>query len=211
MRYLAPFGSVLMMCIAASQSEAAVSIAEAKIANGKLVVSGAGASGNEDVMLDGKFTVKSSRRGRFSFEVVYHPTGCIVEVSSKDQRVKAVVADCGQQGPAGPPGPAGTIGQSGPPGPPGPAGSAGSNPETKSEARAKPRMIVEQCDPATGEKVKGGGYRCRVSCDANEWLLNAYSLEFDAAMRALDERSAVIRVPAKLKPKFVGLCFPAEG
>src|SRR3954447_17402231 len=105
MRYSGPLIAVAILGLAIHPSYAAMSIAEAAISQGKLVVQAAGTEGGADVVLDGKFTAKSSRRGRFSFEVVYYPQGCVVEISSKQERTKAVVANCGQQGPAGPPGP----------------------------------------------------------------------------------------------------------
>lgn len=213
MRCSGPLLVMAVIGLGTHPSLAAMSIAEAKIGEGKLTVSGAGAEGNAEVMLDGKFTAQSSRRGRFSFEVVYHPPGCVVEVSSKQERAKAVVANCGEQGPPGPAGAAGAPGPAGPQGPPGPvgaAGAAGSAGESPAVPSTKARTVVQQCDPSSGEKVKKGGYNCRLSCNANEWLLKAYAPNMEGGLRFPDEHTVVLRVAPKLTPKLVGLCLPIE-
>jgi hypothetical protein len=190
-----------------AESFAELALSDARIADGKLVVSGSGATNGENVTLEKQFTVKAGRRGRFTFEVVYHPSTCVIEVSSKGETAQAVVASCGERGPAGPEGPKGAEGAAasgaaaaGPPGPVGPQGPQG-------EPGPKPRVIVEQCDPAKSQKVKGGAYRCKVECGTNEWLLSANIIGLAINVEGIDEHSAFARVPMKLKPKIVTFCL----
>jgi hypothetical protein len=208
MRLLSGLTSIGFLGLVSAESQAALTIFDAKIVDGKLVVSGSGATNGEDVTLDRQFTAKASRRGRFSFEVVYHPATCMVDVTSKGESAHAVVASCGQRGPMGPQGPEGAggamtsaSGAAGPPGPIGPQGPQG-------EPGPKPKVLVEQCDPSKGAKIKGGFYRCAVDCGANEWLLSANVIGSAATVEGIDEHSGFARVPAKLKPKIVGFCIP---
>ena len=208
MRLLFPIGPVVALGLLAADSHAEVIIADAKIADGKLIVDGSGAEGGEDVSLEGQFTVKAGRRGRFSFEVAYHPPTCMVEVKAKNGSARGAVANCGEQGPAGPQGSVGATGSAGPAGPAGPPGPPGAAGSSQAETGAKPRVVVTQCDPATGGKVKKGTYSCSVECGASEWLLNVYGLGAQLSVQNANEHSAVARVPAKLKPKIVAFCMP---
>jgi hypothetical protein len=92
-----------------------VTIDDARITGGKLVVSGKTRSGGMAVRLDGgsgrAFNTSSDRKTKaFQFEVVYHPGDCVIVVQrvlgggKLGKPAEAVVADCGQEGvaPRGP-------------------------------------------------------------------------------------------------------------
>jgi hypothetical protein len=74
-------------------------ISDAKIAAGLLHVSGRTPRANQQIMLDDQFAATSSATRTFSFDLVYLPPDCIVELKvDKKPAVKAVVADCGPRG-----------------------------------------------------------------------------------------------------------------
>jgi hypothetical protein len=77
-----------------------VTITDAKIAGGKLVVTGTTATANMNLTLDGNFTAKSTAAKVFSFSLVYLPTDCIVAVGKTGAAAttQAVVADCAARG-----------------------------------------------------------------------------------------------------------------
>jgi len=202
-----PLGSMVVLGLFSGYSHAEATITDAKIAGGKLIVDGTGAERGEDVILEGRFTIKAGRRGRFRFEEAYRPPTCMVEVKFKSESVRGVVANCGEQGPAGPQGPAGAAGSAGPSGPPGPAGPPGSPGQagTQAETGQKPRMLVQECSPEKPGKKKGT-YSCTVACTANEWLINAYAPGI--AVEHVDEHSVLALVPVKLKPKIFAFCLP---
>jgi hypothetical protein len=103
--------SLVLMTLAASAAGADattdVTVTDAKIAGGKLVISGTTAP-NTWVRLDGQpeaaFNVKSGARGTFEFGVLYHPGDCIVDIQRLVTPTKlgsptsALVADCGPAG-----------------------------------------------------------------------------------------------------------------
>jgi hypothetical protein len=206
MRLSLCLASAMLVGMLPAASHAALKITNAQIAGARLVVEGTGAERGEEVTLEGQFVTKADRRGRFSFEIAYHPPSCMIAVKWKSETAEGVVANCGQRGPSGPPGSIGTMGPAGPAGPPGPPGQAGE--ASQAAAGPKARAVVEQCDPSKGGKLKGGTYRCTVECSANEWLLNAYATGLQNAVQSVDEHSAFARVPAKLKPKMIGFCMP---
>jgi hypothetical protein len=79
---------------------AATTVTDAKIANGKLVITGTSKGANSTLRLDGQFTAKSSATRQFTFDVVYHPTDCTVELTEAGSAAptRAVVANCGVRG-----------------------------------------------------------------------------------------------------------------
>ena len=124
---------------------AEIEIYGARIVAGDLLIMGRVDQPSVPVSLEGHFTATSDSRGRFTFEVPYHPATCIVTLTAGAESRKAVVGGCaqpmpGQAGPpglkgdpgppgprgvAGPPGDAGAAGNAGSPGPPGARGPAG--------------------------------------------------------------------------------------
>ena len=96
--------SLAALLASAAGAQAAVSITDASITGGKLVVSGTASSGAA-VQLDGQFDAKAGADGSFSFSVVYHPGDCIVTVGSlippymtAGESADALVANCGRDG-----------------------------------------------------------------------------------------------------------------
>jgi Collagen triple helix repeat (20 copies) len=81
----------------------------------------------------------------------------------------------GAPGPQGPAGPQGRAGAPGMPGPPGPAGPAGA---TSSPGSPGLRIAETSCNQAA----------CEVSCNENEYLLNAYALDARGSLVYHDDR-----------------------
>ena len=77
---------------------AEITVTDAKIAAGKLVVTGKTLTANTQVKLDSLFTATSNSSKVFTFNIVYLPADCIVdlvEVGSAAAPTQAVVDDCG--------------------------------------------------------------------------------------------------------------------
>ena len=81
----------------------------------------------------------------------------------------------GLAGPPGPAGPQGRAGAQGMPGPPGPAGPAG---PASSPGSPGLRIAETSCNQAV----------CEVSCNENEYLLNAYALDARGSLVYRDDR-----------------------
>ncbi|QGY02146.1 collagen-like protein [Methylobacterium mesophilicum SR1.6/6] len=115
---------ILVFFAQISRATAEIKIEAAKITGGELWILGHSDELDAEVLLDGRFSQKSDRRGYFEFHVVYHPPTCIVALRTASEARDVVVGECGQRGPQGP-SLAGPAGPPGPPGPPGPKGEAG--------------------------------------------------------------------------------------
>lgn len=79
----------------ASQAIAAITVTDAKIAGGRLVVTGTSDIG-ETVSLDGHYTTEVSNRA-FSFSLVYVPASCVVSLvapGTTSPTTRAAVANC---------------------------------------------------------------------------------------------------------------------
>ena len=93
---------------AASAQAADLSVSDARIEAGKLVITGTSATPNMRVRLDGQsgagFNVTSTATGEFNFSLVYLPSDCIVTLqkltlpSTLGAPAHAVVSDCGPRG-----------------------------------------------------------------------------------------------------------------
>src|SRR5687768_11012493 len=78
-----------------------ITINDAKIAGGKLVVTGGTVNAQTRVTLDGQFNVTSNAAKAFAFNLVYLPPDCIVELTDVASAAKptfAVVANCAPRG-----------------------------------------------------------------------------------------------------------------
>jgi hypothetical protein len=85
-----------------------IAVNDAKIAGGKLVITGTTAAPGAWVRLDrqtdASFNVKSDAEGAFAFRIVYHPGDCIVDLqelispTALGEATSALVADCGPAG-----------------------------------------------------------------------------------------------------------------
>ena len=77
---------------------AEITVTDAKIAAGKLVVTGKTHTANTQVKLDSLFTATSNSSKDFTFNIVYLPADCIIDivkVGSIAAPTRAVVANCG--------------------------------------------------------------------------------------------------------------------
>jgi hypothetical protein len=78
---------------------AGVTITDAKIQSGRLIVTGATPGASQPVKLDNRFTVTSSASGAFAFSIAnYLPSDCIVDLVSGAATGVGVVANCGARG-----------------------------------------------------------------------------------------------------------------
>ena len=100
---------VAALAAAGAAHAADITLTDAKIAAGLLLVSGATAVPNTEVRLDGQtgtpFNVTSDASGLFAFKLVYHPGDCVVTVQrvvppyrTLGAATEALVADCGRDG-----------------------------------------------------------------------------------------------------------------
>ncbi len=102
-------GSVALIALAATTATAAdITVKSAKIAAGKLVITGTTTTPNTRVRLDGQssadFNVRSNGDRTFRFSLAYHPGDCIVTLEkmtasgAPGASEDLVVADCGPSG-----------------------------------------------------------------------------------------------------------------
>ena len=96
----------------------------------------------------------------------------------------------GLPGPQGPTGPQGRPGAQGIPGPPGPAGPPGSS------GSPGLRIAETSCNQAV----------CEVSCNENEYLLNAYTLDAKGSVVYHDNRRFSFRPPRRGTGQVVMIC-----
>jgi hypothetical protein len=78
-----------------------VTIRDAKIKNGRLIVTGTTTTAHVPLLLDEHFEDKSNGAGSFSFSVVYLPPDCIVSVRRRNSNAhvdRAVVSNCSARG-----------------------------------------------------------------------------------------------------------------
>jgi hypothetical protein len=102
------FVAVLSLLPTAHAATPEVTVTDAKIEGGKLVITGTTAAPNTWVRLDGQisstFNVKSGADGAFGFSLVYHPGDCVVGLqklispTSLGAATSALVANCGPAG-----------------------------------------------------------------------------------------------------------------
>lgn len=77
-------------------ASAAPEITLAAIATGRLYIVGTTERPHVPVVLEDKFRTESDEKGRFQYELVYHPSRCIVSATIDGKTVEAVVSNCGQ-------------------------------------------------------------------------------------------------------------------
>lgn len=90
----------MLLCATALPASAGIIVSDAKIDNGKLTVTGTNSRASTVVTLDGKYNATSNATKAFTFNLVYHPADCIVELTEAGllTPVRAVVANCGARG-----------------------------------------------------------------------------------------------------------------
>ena len=96
-------GSVLaaaLLLLAAGPAFApSITINDAKVQAGKLIVTGQSPNANQTVKLDNRFKTKSNASKAFAFNLAnYLPSDCIVAVTAGTLKTTAVVADCAATG-----------------------------------------------------------------------------------------------------------------
>lgn len=69
----------------------------AAIATGRLYIVGTTERPHMPVVLEDKFRTESDDKGRFQYELVYHPARCIVTATMDGKSVEAVVSNCSQR------------------------------------------------------------------------------------------------------------------
>jgi hypothetical protein len=72
-------------------------ITGAAIATGRLYVVGTTDQPHTSVSLDEKFTVESDDKGKFQFDLVYYPSGCVVRATVGAKTYQAQVEQCGMK------------------------------------------------------------------------------------------------------------------
>ena len=98
----ARIGLAAILAVAGSSSALAdITINQAAITGGQLVIAGRTETAEQTVTIDGtEFTATADARGIFRFEVSYLPPTCIVDiVAGTERRDGVIVASCGPQGP----------------------------------------------------------------------------------------------------------------
>ena len=123
------------------------------------------------------------------------PAGGIVicVTARKPPAKKAEPGPQGSPGPQGPAGPQGRAGAQGMPGPPGPAGPAG---PASSPGSPGLRIAETSCTQAV----------CEVSCNENEYLINAYVLDARGSFVYHDDRRLSFTPPRRGAGKVVTIC-----
>jgi hypothetical protein len=86
------------------------SITVATISHGALVIVGQAAPGSKVTLVEPAISTTADQQGLFTFSTTFHPSDCIVKVSTGIQTLSAVVEQCGEAGPVGPGGPPGLVG-----------------------------------------------------------------------------------------------------
>jgi len=92
-------GSLSLLAFAATAQAADITVTNAEIAGGKLVVTGTTATANAHVRMDGQFNATSDGSKAFSISAAYLPSDCVVSLqkvnpSGLGAATEAVVANC---------------------------------------------------------------------------------------------------------------------
>jgi hypothetical protein len=146
--------SVLPILVAAGgPAYADITITDARIAAGSVVIDGRTAAAKQTVTPDGKeaLAVTTGADRKFSLKLDYFPNNCIVTLKAGEDTRDVVVSMCGPRGPAG----VGEAGPAGPAGPQGPAGPAGPRGEKGEAGPAGPAGAAGPAGPR-GEKGEKG-------------------------------------------------------
>jgi hypothetical protein len=91
------FGTGVAALALSDSASAGSDITVAAIATGRLYVIGTTDRPHTPVLLDEKFRTESDNKGKFQYELVYYPAGCVVAASIEGITHEAVVSNCGQQ------------------------------------------------------------------------------------------------------------------
>jgi hypothetical protein len=77
--------------------QAASDVTLAAITAGRLYVVGTTDNPHTPVVLDGQFQTESDDKGRFQYELLYHPARCVVSATIEGKAYGAVVSNCAEQ------------------------------------------------------------------------------------------------------------------
>jgi hypothetical protein len=77
--------------------QAASDVTVAAITAGRLYVVGTTDTPHTPVVLDGQFQTESDDKGRFQYELLYHPARCVVSATIEGKAYGAVVSNCAEQ------------------------------------------------------------------------------------------------------------------
>jgi len=131
--------------------------------------------------------------------------GILIHVAAKKQPAKK-----GEPGPPGPPGPQGVAGPPGPPGTqgiPGPQGRPGAQGIPGPPGPAGPAVPPgPQGSPGLRIAETSCNQACQVSCNENEYLLNAYVLDGRGSLVYHDDRRLSFTPPRRGAGKVVTIC-----
>jgi hypothetical protein len=175
-----------LLCATAATAD--ISIVVARLVSGDLWIVGRTEEVNAEVTLEGSFSVVSDATGEFEFRLRgYHPTTCIVEITTAKHSKRALVADCGPAGPVGlrgEPGPAGPAGPAGPPGPPGPSGNETCSDVALYSAGSGPQVQVVRRGSINQNAFSGALPSLVLQVNINGKIATAYGPDFQEMRRA---------------------------
>jgi hypothetical protein len=98
-QFLAGLLAIISIACSRSVEAAGITITDAKIQSGRLIVTGTTPGANQQVKLDSRFTVISNASEAFAFSIAnYLPSDCIVDLVSGTATGVGVVANCGARG-----------------------------------------------------------------------------------------------------------------
>ncbi|KNY23802.1 hypothetical protein [Methylobacterium sp. ARG-1] len=145
---------------------AAPEITLAAIATGRLYVVGTTDRPHMPVVLEDKFRTESDDKGKFQYELVYHPARCIVAATIDGKAVEAVVSNCGQQCAVAPPNAAAPLpampGRAGLPAAAGPPTRAPQNRAHAATPPDRPGATSEPAAPAPAGPAAGAPRKVQI-------------------------------------------------
>lgn len=90
------FLTITPLALTGPAEAAAITVTDAKVEGGRLIVTGAASAAGQQVRLDNRFTAISNVSKAFSFSLAnYLPSDCIVDLTVGTATVTGVVANCG--------------------------------------------------------------------------------------------------------------------
>lgn len=93
-RMLLATGAVSLAVVQTARAGSDITLAA--IATGRLYVVGTTERPNTPVVLDGQFRTESNDKSLFQYELLYHPSRCIVSAVIDGKTYEAVVSNCGE-------------------------------------------------------------------------------------------------------------------
>ena len=94
MRLVLTLLALAALSATARPAAAAIRVAEARVANGYLVISGDTDLPSFLVVLDDRYSAAPDGQGRFSFRLLYVPPDCVGTLRAGDETRRVTIADC---------------------------------------------------------------------------------------------------------------------